>query len=276
MSSELVNKLIQAGIDKSEAVKEVSILKKEFSDPSKILELIEERTKTRKPLQYLLGKAFFMDFEVKVTPEVLIPRPETEILVEEAIKRLQTISTDCRDMPWHALDIGTGSGIIPIALCRMMPNIEVIAIDINQSIIDLAYNNAKSNRVQERIKFKVCDLFAKDFEEIFKKNDFNLIISNPPYVIDDNLNKLAPEVSFHEPRISLVGSKPNQTGLIYYERILSLVSVNRKPGFKQLIALEIDSPLVNELKLLLKNMGLNNYEFLKDYSGHQRCLFGYI
>src|SRR3990167_8389038 len=164
MSAELVNKLIRAGIDKSEAVKEVSILKKEFSNPSKILEIVEERTKTRKPLQYLLGKAFFMDFEVKVTPEVLIPRPETEILVEETIKRIQ--KPTAKNQQLKVLDIGTGSGIIPIALCRMMPNIKVVAIDINRSIIDLAYNNAKNNKVQERIKFKVCDLFAEDFEKI--------------------------------------------------------------------------------------------------------------
>jgi methylase of polypeptide subunit release factors len=85
---DLINKLTNAGIEESEAKKEISILYKEVKDENKIKEIIEERIKTRKPIQYLIGKAYFMDFEVKVTPKVLIPRPETEILVEETAKRL--------------------------------------------------------------------------------------------------------------------------------------------------------------------------------------------
>ena len=262
MSSELVNKLIQAGIDKSEAVKEISILKKEFSDPLKISEIIEERVRTRKPLQYLIKKAYFMDFEVTVNEKVLIPRPETEILVEEAVKRINS------NTKVTAIDIGTGSGIIAIALSKMILNIEVTAIDINNDIVNIAHENAKKNNADKKIHFEICDLFSGRAEEIFKNNKFNLIVSNPPYVSENGFSRLEPEVRCYEPKIALVGSGVNN--LTYYERILLLARKNIKPG---LIAFEIDPSLVNDLKLLLKRMNLKSGEFLKDYSGQDRYLF---
>lgn len=261
--------LVQAGIEESEARKELLILHKEFpSSPQKIEEIIGERIKTRKPLQYLLGKAFFMDFEVEINENVLIPRPETEILVEETVRRSVACNTST------ILDIGTGSGIIAIALAKLIPNAKITAIDIKKEILDLAYKNAKKNNVEEKIQFKQCDIFSKCFEGLIEKNTFDLIISNPPYVKPEELKNLKPEVHLHEPRIALSGSRENKSGLIYYERMMYLCKdlINQTPT---IIGFEIDPPLVNGLKDLLKKYNFNNYEIVKDYSKLDRCLFVY-
>ena len=269
VQNNLFKKLISAGIEESEAKKEISILIEEFKDDLKKINcIVEERIKTRTPIQYLIGKAYFMDFTVKVNRSVLIPRPETEILVEETIKR-------CSGTPRRALDIGTGTGIIPIAIARKIPNIKFVAIDIEKEIIDLAKENAKLNDVENRIDFKKCDIFSDEIEKIFQNNKFDLIISNPPYVVVGNGRdrSLQPEI-VHEPKIALFGSKENKTGLIYYERIIELVYREWSRPFPiKLIAFEINPSLVNDLKKMLKKNNLNNFETVKDYAKLDRCLF---
>ncbi len=311
----LVEELVNAGIDESEAKKEISILELEIKDSQKIKKIVEERIKTRTPLQYLLGKAYFMDFEVKVDPRVLIPRPETEILVEETVKRLVIARKDevltkqshNRDNEYKIaspsahndimtiLDIGTGSGVIAIAFAKRLPDIHIVAIDVNKEVIALASENAKLNNVEDKIKFKICDVFSSCFEGLFKANKFDLIISNPPYVGACHGKPQQPEVR-HEPGMALSGSKENKSGLIYYERILSVIARKNEVLTKQshncdnkgkiasplarndtkLLALEIDPPLVDDLKSLLKKNKLNNFEIVKDYAGLDRCLFVYL
>ena len=284
-----VDQLISAGIEKNEAKKEIFILESEIKDKEKIKKIVDERIKKRTPIQYLLGKAYFMDFEVKVNKKVLIPRPETEILVEEAVRRgvLQYART--------ALDIGTGSGIIAIALAKAIPNVKITAIDIDKEIIDLANENAKLNNVDEKINFQVCDIFSKCFEGLLQNPKFDLIISNPPYIKEDEDPRphLQPEI-IHEPKIALSGSRENKTGLIYYERIFSVIARKGKALTKQshkceiasglkplamtkhcILAFEIDPPLVNNLKSLLKKNGFENFEIVKDYAKLDRCLFVY-
>lgn len=273
-TDELILYLTNAGIEKNEAKKEISILANELKEknPNKIKEIIEQRVKKRIPIQYLLGKAHFMDFEVKVNDHVLIPRPETELLVEETQKVLKEINKS----HVNAIEIGTGSGIIPIALSKLIPDIAFIATDINSEIINLAEQNAINNQISKKINFKLCDLFSDQMEDLFKENDFDLIISNPPYVKEINLQKLSPEVYLYEPKIALCGSKENKSGLIYYERIIYLTKrylTNKKSA---LIALEIDPPLVEALTNLLKTEGFNNFKFKKDYAKLDRYLFVYI
>ncbi len=308
-----INRLVDSGIEESEAKKEISILESEIKDKEKIKSIIEKRIQTRTPIQYLIGKAYFMNFEVKVNNKVLIPRPETEILLEETVKRLichceerqrrSSPDRDCfvADAPRSdiitTLDIGTGSGIIAIALAKLIPDIKITAIDIDKEIINLAKENAKLNNVENKINFKICDVFSKCFEGLLQNQKFDLIISNPPYVKPDELQKLKPEVFIHEPKLALSGSKENKSGLVYYERIISVIARKGKALTKQshnrdnkceiaspasgrlamtqgcLLAFEIDPPLVEDLKRILKENNLNNYEIVKDYAKLDRCLF---
>lgn len=212
-----------------------------------------------------------MDFEVKVTPKVLIPRPETEILVEEAVKRLNKLKA--KNQEPTALDIGTGSGVIPIALAKLVPNIKIVSIDLKKEAINLASENAKKCAVNQKICFKACDLFSEKVEEIFKENRFDLIISNPPYIKDSEFAELEPEIYLHEPKIAHCGSIENKKGLVYHERIIKLAKKYFETG---VLALEIDPPIVDSLKTLLKKEDLNNYEIIKDYAKLERCLFVYF
>jgi len=273
--SAFITKLIKAGIEENEAKKEVLILFSEFGEAGlqKIKKIVDKRVKTREPIQYLIGSACFMDFEVEVNKHVLVPRPETEILIEETVKRLPHSGAVA------ALDIGTGSGVIPIALGRLIPDIKFSAIDVNKKIIALAEKNTKRYSLNERIHFKVCDLFSKYAEKLFQSEHFDLIISNPPYVRRDGVTQSLqrqPEI-LHEPKIALYGTRGNKTGLLYYERIFELVKryccrgmINHAPT---LVALEIDPPLVKDLKKILKSKRLKNFEIVKDYSKLDRYLF---
>lgn len=265
-----IDRLVDVGIEESEAKKEILILESEIKDKEKIEKIVDERIKTRTPIQYLIGKAYFMDFEVKVNPKVLIPRSETEILVEETVRRSIACNTST------IIDIGTGSGIIAIALAKLISNIQITAIDIDKEIIDLAYENAKLNNVENKINFKICDIFSKCFEGLIQSQRFDLIISNPPYVKPGEIKKLKPEVYAHEPKIALSGSVENETGLIYYERIIELIGRCGSRPTPTIMAFEVDPPLVNDLKSLLKKNGLNDFEIVKDYSKLDRCLFVYL
>lgn len=263
IKTNLINKLIASGIEEREAKKEISILFEDIKDIKQIEDFVEERSKTRKPFQYLTGKAYFMDFTVKVDERVLVPRPETEILVEETVKRLKHPKV-------NILDIGTGSGIIPIAISKLIPNAKITAIDIKKEILELAEENTKSCKVNESIKFKQCDIFSKCFEGLLSVNKFDVIISNPPYITNNNQQSTEKinEVDF-EPDLAKFGSVENKDGLAYYEKIIE-VSINHRPA---LIAFEIDPPLVNGLIRLMERHKINSYEFIKDYSGLERCLF---
>ena len=268
---DLIVKLMTLGLEESEAKAEISLLKKEFKDTEKIKSIVEERIQTRRPIQYIIGKAFFMDFEVKVNEHVLIPRPETEILVEEAVKRLLDRRGAINRAP-TVLDIGTGSGVIPIAIAKLIPNAKIISVDISKDAINLAKENAKANSVDKNIEFKICDLFSDEMDKILRENNFNLIISNPPYIKDDQFNELEPEIHLYEPKAAHCGTKENKSGLIYHERIIDLCrGVARNAP--TIVALEIDPPIVNGIKQILKKYNLEKYEIIKDYGKLDRCLF---
>lgn len=273
---DLIKKLMSLGLEESEAKAEIALLKKEIKDQSKINLIIEERIKTRKPIQYIIGKAFFMDFEVKVNENVLIPRPETEILVEEAVKRLSR-----RGVARNAstvLDIGTGSGVIPIAIAKLLRDAKIISIDISKDALSLAKENAKINRVDKNIEFKICDLFSDEINKVLNENSFNLIISNPPYIKEREFSKLEPEIHFYEPKIAHCGTRENKSGLVYYERIIELCrrDVARNFSTAAIIALEINPPIVPGIKQILKKYNLKKYEIIKDYGKLDRCLFVYL
>ncbi len=151
------------------------------------------------PLQYILGEIEFYNIRLKVDERVLIPRPETEILVEQAIEAAQKFSTP------QILDIGTGSGNISIALATELPNAKIKAVDISDKAIELARQNAVLNAVSDRIEFVKNDCLDLEFYRGAGK--FDIVVSNPPYVDERDFYNLQQEIRLYEPKMALVSER---------------------------------------------------------------------
>ncbi|MCM8763157.1 MAG: peptide chain release factor N(5)-glutamine methyltransferase [Candidatus Omnitrophica bacterium] len=214
------------------------------------------------PLQYILGRADFMGLDFYVDPNVFIPRPETELLVETAIRKLQTVSNNSG--PINILDIGTGSGCIAISLAKFMPRAQIIATDISSFALAVARKNAEIHRVEGRIKFINSDLFQN--EELWAIN-YELIISNPPYIPSAQIERLPREVKC-EPRLALDGG---ENGLDYVEPIIKTSQQLLKPqGF---LIIEIGWGQSGAVKNLFgKNRAFNIIEVVKDYNQIDRVM----
>jgi len=165
-----------------------------------------ERRRGRVPIQHILGTQEFYGLSFRVTPSVLIPRPETEGVVEEALTEL---SSRGRSAPRIA-DVGCGSGCIAIALARERPEAAILAIDTSPSALAVARENAAVHGVDERITFIHGDLLDPLVE---RGEKLDLVVSNPPYVVDSEIGELAPEVKEHEPRMALAGGPDGLTAI---------------------------------------------------------------
>jgi release factor glutamine methyltransferase len=172
---------------------------------------IELRAKG-KPLQYITGLQEFFGLDFEVTSEVLIPRPETELLVETALKL-----TAASDVAPFICDVGTGSGCIAITLLHELPQARAVAIDISQAAIAVAKRNAARHSVTERVDFVVADCFAGLSYRDSRRSSFDLIVSNPPYVPEPELVGLQREVRDFEPRVALAAGAD---GLSIIRRLL--------------------------------------------------------
>jgi release factor glutamine methyltransferase len=181
------------------------------------LEKMIQRRISGEPLQYILGHQEFWSIDFKVDPRVLIPRPETELLVEQSLLILSENSF--KRIP-SVLEIGTGCGAIAIALAKEVKNIFLVATDISRDALVLAKENAKSAGVQHQIKFVNGDLFGP-LRSSKEKGPFDLILSNPPYIHRLEIHALAKEVRDFEPVIALDGG---EDGLEFYRRILTPAS----------------------------------------------------
>ncbi len=178
-----------------------------------VLEKLIRRRISGEPLQYILEHQEFWSLEFKVDPRVLIPRPETELLVEQS---LLILSESSLRRISSVLEIGTGSGAIAIALAKELKNIFLVATDISMEALALAKENARSAGVLQQIDFVNGDLFSP-FHPSKGRAPFDLVLSNPPYISRRKINRLAREVKDHEPRIALDGG---EDGLAFYRRII--------------------------------------------------------
>ncbi len=227
------------------------LIKKEIAadEEEKLTQLILELKKGI-PLQYVLGYTWFKDLVFKVSPAVLIPRPETEELVD-------WILADYSNTPLKVLDIGTGSGCIAIALSANRSNWEVWGIDLSSEALAIAKQNAQA--IQTTTQFKVADLFAPATQEWIQQQQFDLIVSNPPYIPESDKIHMHENVLKHEPHLALfVG---DERPLVYYETILL---VSNQPCY-----VEFAYNLEPQMRDLLEN-NVVNYEIRKDMSGHPR------
>ena len=225
---------------------------------------IKEKRAKGEPLQYILGKCEFFGLEFKVRPGVFIPRPETEILVEKAIKLVHSPQSTVHSP--RILDIGTGSGNIAISLARNISNARITAIDISQDAIDLAKENAKLNEVEGRIEFINADILSATAYEL-RPMSYDLIISNPPYIKSGDIAGLQPEVQ-KEPRLALDGGLD---GLDFYRKIIKPSHKFLKPN--GILLFEIGLNQAQDISDIVKGYSMFKVEeIVKDYCGIERIL----
>jgi len=182
-----------------------------------------KRRQEREPVAYITGGKEFWSREFFVSPDVLIPRPETEHLIEAVLEKYPD-----RNSPYRFCDIGTGSGCLAVTLACEYPHAEVIATDISEAALHVAQRNAKRHQVLDRIAFRQGDMFAAlDPDD----TEFDVIICNPPYVAHDEYNQLEPELSF-EPRAALTDEAD---GLQYLRRLIEETPAHLKFGGRLIV-----------------------------------------
>jgi len=228
------------------------------------LEKMVQRRISGEPLQYILEHQEFWSIDFKVDPRVLIPRPETELLVEQS---LLTLSENSLKRNPSILEIGTGSGAIAIALAKEVKNIFLIATDMSSNALILAKENAKSAGVQDQVQFLNGDLFGP-FCPSKERRPFDLIISNPPYIIRSEIGSLAKEVRDYEPTIALDGG---QDGLEFYRRIITGAPLYLREGGRLLLEVALgQSGIVSEM--IEKGGNFFKPESIPDLSGIGRVV----
>lgn len=208
------------------------------------------------PIQYILGEAYFYGMNLKVNRHTLIPRPETEELVDMIVNE----NYDFKDL--SVLDVGTGSGAIAIALSRNLPFSQVSAIDISAEALTIAKENAKE--LHAKIDFIKADVFQYDPRE----DIFDIIVSNPPYIDDSEKNGMDSNVLDYEPHLALF--VPDDNPLIYYTRIVEIALHSLKKDGK--IYFEINPRHAHDLKSYLEREGFTNVLIMRDINGKDRFI----
>ncbi|HHX17874.1 MAG TPA: peptide chain release factor N(5)-glutamine methyltransferase [Clostridium sp.] len=234
------------------------------------IEAVSKRTNGM-PLQYITGHQEFMSLDFKVTSDVLIPRQDTEILVETVLEYTKPIKEETIDI----LDIGTGSGCIAVSLARYIKKSKVVAIDISQKALNIAKYNAEKNNVIDKMNFVCGDIFTglenilnKYNEYKNNKKKFDVIVSNPPYIPSDEIASLEKQVKDFEPLKALNGGND---GLDFYKFIIEdAACFLKKQGA---LALEVGiNQAIDVLKLMQEKY--HNIKIVKDLSGIERVVMG--
>ena len=224
-----------------------------------IWDSILEKLKKEVPIQYLLGKTHFYGLEFDVNENVLIPRPETEELVEWIIN--ENLNTD-KTQKLKILDIGTGSGCIAISLAKNLPNADVYAIDISKKALETAKWNALNNKVNVTFMYKdILELEAL-------KCNFNIIVSNPPYVRNLEKAEIKKNVLDYEPHLALFVD--DNDALVFYRKIALLAQKNLLE--KGQLYFEINQYLGKEMADLLEEMNFKNIDLRKDIYDNDRMI----
>jgi release factor glutamine methyltransferase len=214
-----------------------------------------ERRQHKEPMAYILGYKHFWKYKFLTNKDVLIPRPDTELIIEEALKYLPN------DKSKKILDIGTGSGCIVVSLLKERPKCTATAIDISLKAINVAKTNAKLHQLENKINFINNDI------DKYKSSYYDLIISNPPYINIFELSRLDDDIKFHEPKLALSG------GLDGFKNIKKVILKSRKLlKLKGKLIIEIGHKQKNNSIQILKKNGFYVNKISKDLSGRDRCI----
>lgn len=222
----------------------------------KVVKKYMERRLNREPISQIFGHQEFWSLDFVVDENVLSPRPETELLIDTALHSILSPTT-------KILDLGTGSGAIAVTMAKEISECKVSAIDIDPKALNIAKENSERHGVINRIEFICADLRTSDWSGCF-----SLILSNPPYIKSEDIEKIMPEVRNYEPRKALDGGV---TGLEFYKSIIPMaVDQLEENGF---LILEIGHDQADEIKALLNNFSCyQNIKVIQDYSGYDRVI----
>ncbi len=235
----------------------------DFEKPLSAQEISEYREKVkrrlaREHLQYILGYAEFYGLRFRVTPDVLIPRPETEILVEKAIELISS----CGIANPKILEIGTGSGCIAVSVAKNL-NCRIDAIDVSREALTVAESNAQFHKTADKINFVNSNFLA----DVSTLEGYDIILGNPPYIPAKEMAVVQDEIKNFEPRTALTDESE---GLSFYRHVFELVKASNN-SLK--ILLEIGDGKMSKIENLLLCFGLRDYIFHKDYRGTDRVLY---
>jgi release factor glutamine methyltransferase len=255
-----------------------------YTNPESLLDLaagekyfaLIARRASGEPTQYLTGKQEFWGLEFEVTPAVLIPRPETEHVVEVALERLGArgikinMKTGAPSPPLRVADVGTGSGCLAVALAHELPHAEIVATDISAAALEVARRNAVRHAVSDRIHFIECDLLGASSGSplVPRPSSLDLIVSNPPYVARNEAATLQREVRDHEPDAALFGGP---TGVEIYARLIEQSGALLRPG--GILVLELGYNSAGEVrKMFHVKQHWANVNITNDLAGIPRVL----
>ncbi len=232
-------------------------------EETELLKNFTDRRIAHEPLQYIIGTTSFFGYDIRVNKDVLIPRPETELLADIIINDIKKSNKKKISI----FEIGTGSACIPIAIARSLQkeeiDLEIFSIDISGDAIKTATENLELNGLnQTGIRLAVKDVFQIDK----LKKDFDYIISNPPYISEKEYRLLDKDVLLSEPKIALTDSGD---GLNFFRRIFRIASDN---GFTGRLFLETGFGQKEDLEKLMKEYNFRDFMFYKDYNGIDRIL----
>lgn len=223
-----------------------------------------QRRLANEPLQYVLGETEFMGLKFFVDKNVLIPRPETELLVEKAIATIKERFENTSSI--SVLDIGTGSGCIAISLAKMVPNANIIAIDVSQEALSVAQKNATLNNVSERIQFQQMNIFEITEKSFSEK--FHCIISNPPYISKKEFGEVANDVRDFEPHSALTDE---HDGLTFYPTIAKVA--NEFLIENGILCVEHAFDQSENVQKIFQESGFSITDVVKDYQKISRHVF---
>jgi release factor glutamine methyltransferase len=214
----------------------------------------------REPLQYIIGYTEFYNVRIKTDSRALIPRPETELLVETVLEFYK----DKTDISF--LDIGTGTGCITISLLKNLKGSEALAIDISEKSLELAKENLLLNNLENSCKLLYFNALCNNYRTL---GEFDFIVSNPPYVSKDDFENLLPELKNYEPKVALTD---NEDGLKFYKAIIKNSFFILKKNGK--LFLEINPSMASLITDLMKDYNYIDINLKKDFNNHYRIIYG--
>lgn len=229
-------------------------------EKQKIITTLHEMTVEHKPLDYILGTVHFLDLTLTITPPILIPRQETEWWCSELLKKL----SEARITPHHILDLGTGSGCLALSIGKALPNSTIIAVDLNKNALELARFNREKNQV-----FNVDFGYSNLFDNVPTAPLYDLIVSNPPYIDENDWQELEPSVKRWEDKGALVAENH---GYALIEKI-----IDQAPNYltsNGQLWIEIGAEQGKRVQASFKKRGFQQATILQDLYGRDRVVYG--